>query len=248
MRLKERVALVTGGGNGIGRATALRLASEGAQVAVADIQLQAAQEVVKEIQATGKEAIAIDVNVAEWTAADEATQTVVATFGRLDILINNAGINRDAMASKLTENQWDTVLDVNLKGTFNMARAALVHMSAQKYGRVVNTASIGVRGNIGQANYVASKAGVIGLTRALALEYARYNITVNCVSPGPTDTQMAWGLPDNVREAFTKRVPLKRLADPTEIAALHTFLSSGDASYITGQCIFCDGGMSIGLL
>lgn len=245
MRFQGKVALVTGGGGGIGKATALRLASEGARVAVADMNLAQAEAVAEEC---GNGAFAMQVNVADWQAAEACVKTVVDTAGRLDILINNAGINRDVMAHKMTEEQWDAVIDVNLKGTFNMARAALAPMSAQKYGRIVNTASIGVKGNMGQANYAASKAGVIGLTNTLCLEYARHGITVNCVAPGATETAMTAGIPDKVREVMINRIPLRRMADPSEIAALHAFLASDDASYITGQVIYCDGGITVGLM
>lgn len=245
MRFADKVALVTGGGSGIGRATALRLAREGARVAVADMNLVQAEAVAAEC---GNDSFGVQVNVADWAAADACVKAVVERAGRLDILINNAGINRDSMVHKMTEEQWDSVLDVNLKGTFNMARAALVPMSAQKYGRIVNTASIGVKGNMGQANYAASKAGVIGLTRTLCLEYARHNITVNCVSPGATETTMTAGMPDKVREAIVGRIPLRRMADPAEVAALHAFLASDDAGYVTGQVVYCDGGITTGLM
>lgn len=245
MRFDGKVALVTGAGGGIGRATALRLAREGARVAVADLNLGPAEEVAAEC---GNGAFAVQVNVADWADAERCVRAVVERAGRLDILINNAGINRDAMAHKMSEEQWDAVIDVNLKGTFNMARAALEPMSRQKYGRIVNTASIGVKGNLGQANYAASKAGVIGLTRTLCLEFARHGITVNCVAPGATETAMTAGIPEKVREVMVNRIPLKRMADPSEIAALHAFLASDDAAYITGQVIYCDGGITVGLM
>jgi len=245
MRFDGKVALVTGAGSGIGRATALRLAREGARVAAADLNLGQAEEVAA---ACGNGAFAVQVNVADWAEAERCVREVVERAGRLDILINNAGINRDAMAHKMTEEQWDAVIDVNLKGTFNMARAVLEPMSRQKYGRIVNTASIGVKGNLGQANYAASKAGVIGLTRTLCLEYARHGITVNCVAPGATQTAMTAGMPDKVREALIGRIPLRRMADPSEIAAVHAFLASDDAAYITGQVIYCDGGITVGLM
>jgi len=245
MRFDGKVALVTGAGSGIGRATALRLAREGARVAAADLNLGQAEEVAA---ACGNGAFAVQVNVADWAEAERCVREVVERAGRLDILINTAGINRDAMAHKMTEEQWDAVIDVNLKGTFNMARAVLEPMSRQKYGRIVNTASIGVKGNLGQANYAASKAGVIGLTRTLCLEYARHGITVNCVAPGATQTAMTAGMPDKVREALIGRIPLRRMADPSEIAAVHAFLASDDAAYITGQVIYCDGGITVGLM
>jgi len=169
------------------------------------------------------------------------------TFGRLDILINNAGINRDAMAAKMTEEQWDSVLSVNLKGTFFCAQAALPGMRERGWGRVVNTSSIGSLGNIGQANDAASKAGVIGLTKTLALEYAKYGMTVNAVAPGPVMTAMLAGVPDTIRERIIAQVPVGRIASPDEIASVHVFLASDEAAFITGQVIFADGGMSVGI-
>jgi 3-oxoacyl-[acyl-carrier protein] reductase len=248
MRLQDKVALVTGGGNGIGRATALRLASEGAAVVVGDINSEAAEKVAGEIREAGGTASTSILNVADWTAADEAVKAIVDRYGRLDILINNAGIFLDAFAHKLTEEMWDQVIDINLKGSFNMSRAVYGPMSQQKSGRIVNTASLATRGNPGQANYVASKSGLIGLTRTLALEYARHNITVNCVSPGVTQTQMYEALPEKIRAGLVNRIPLKRVGSPDDLAALHAFLCSDDAGYITGQTISCDGGITVGLM
>jgi 3-oxoacyl-[acyl-carrier protein] reductase len=246
MRLESRVAIITGAASGIGRATALRFAEEGAHVAVADIDVEAARKVVAEIEGAGGSAIAVQVDVARPESTDAAIAAVVEAFGKLDILINNAGINRDASAAKITEEQWDSVLDVNLKGSFFMSRAAMAAMIPNKYGRIVSTASIAVRGNFGQANYAASKAGIIGLTRTLALEAARHGINVNCISPGPTRTPMAEAVPAAIKEAIIAKLPLKRLAEPSEIAAMHLFLASEEASFVTGQHIFCDGGASVG--
>jgi NAD(P)-dependent dehydrogenase (short-subunit alcohol dehydrogenase family) len=184
------------------------------------------------------------------TRRDEVERVVagiVAEHGRLDVLINNAGINRDAMSHKMTEEQWDQVLTVNLKGTFLCAQAALPRMRERSWGRVVNTSSIGSLGNIGQANYSASKAGVIGLTKTLALEYAKYGVTVNCVAPGAVMTPMLAGVPDQIREKITAQIPVGRIAEPREIAAVHAFLASDEAAFITGQVIFVDGGMSVGV-
>lgn len=253
MRLANRVALVTGGANGIGRATALRLAREGAAVAINDVSATAAHAVQQEVERAGGRALAVEADVTQRTQVEAMVAAVVRQFGRLDILINNAGINRDALTirikdghvTKLSDEQWDAVLAVNLKGTFLCAQAAALPMIEQRYGRIVNTASISARGNVGQANYAASKAGVIGLTRTLALEFARHGITVNCVAPGATKTQMTAGIPERILEEKVQRIPLRRMADPEEIANLHLFLASDESSFITGQVIYCDGGASI---
>jgi 3-oxoacyl-[acyl-carrier protein] reductase len=181
-------------------------------------------------------------------------EQALRTYGRLDILINNAGINRDALTVKVKDDEvrlmdderWDSVLEVNLKGTFLCAQAAAVPMIRQGYGRIVNTSSIAALGNIGQANYSASKAGVIGLTKTLALEWARFHINVNCVAPGATETRMTAGIPEKLREALVEKIPLRRLARPEEIAAAHLFFVSDDADYITGQVLLVDGGISLG--
>lgn len=248
MKLEGKVAMVTGGGRGIGEATCLKLAAEGAKVAVCDVVPDLAEAVVKKIKDKGGEAMAVIVDVTSLSAVEEAVKKVAEQLGGLDILVNNAGINKDAFLKKMTEEQWDAVLNVNLKGTFACAKAAAAVMSEQgRGGRIINTASIGVLGNPGQANYSASKMGVIGLTRTLALELARKNITVNAISPGFTKTPMTEGIPDKVSQWMLDRIPLKRPADPEEIASVHAFLASDEASYITGQVIFVDGGWSIGL-
>jgi 3-oxoacyl-[acyl-carrier protein] reductase len=255
MRLQDKVALVTGGGSGIGRATSLRFAAEGAKVVVADINFAAASAVAEEARAAGGQAIPAEVNVADRSSADGLIERALAAYGRLDILINNAGINRDTLfvrikdgeVKRMSDEQWDAVIAVNLKGAFLCSQAAAVPMIKQGYGRIVNTSSIGALGNIGQANYSASKAGVMGLTYTLALELARYNITVNCVAPGATKTQMTAGIPDNLRETLIQKIPLRRMAEPEEIANLHLFLASDEAAYVTGQVIFCDGGISVGI-
>jgi NAD(P)-dependent dehydrogenase (short-subunit alcohol dehydrogenase family) len=247
MRLEGKVALVTGAGNGIGEATARRFAREGAIVVANDVDVEQARSVVTELQKEGARALAIAGDVTKRAGVEAMMHHVVGEFGRLDVLINNAGINRDAMSHKMTEEQWDQVLSVNLKGTFLCAQAALTRMRERGWGRVVNTSSIGSLGNIGQANYAASKAGVIGLTRTLALEYAKYGITVNCVAPGPVMTRMLAGVPEAIREKIVARVPIGRIARPDEIAGVHAFLASDDAAYITGQVVFVDGGMSVGV-
>jgi len=247
MILEGKVALITGGGSGIGEATVKRFVKEGAKVMVLDVVEDAGNRVVDEIKKTGGEAIFVKADICEIAQVEVAVKRTLDQFGKLDILVNNAGINRDALLKKMTIDQWDKVLAVNLKGTFVCSKVAAAPMMEQKSGRINTTASIGALGNIGQANYAASKAGVIGLTKTLALELARYKINVNCVSPGATSTPMTAGMPDDIAEMFKKKIPLRRFAEPSEIAALHCFLASDDANYITGQVIFVDGGISVGL-
>jgi len=247
MPLAGRVVLVTGAGSGIGEATAHRFAAEGAVVVVNDVDVDRAQAVAAAIQKDGGKASAVGANVTRRDEVERMVAGVVAEHGRLDILINNAGINRDAMSHKMTEEQWDQVLTVNLKGTFLCAQAVLPRMRERGWGRVVNTSSVGSLGNIGQANYAASKAGVIGLTKTLALEYAKYGVTVNCIAPGAVLTPMLAGVPDPIKEKITAQIPVGRIADPAEIAAVHAFLASDEAAYITGQVLFVDGGMSVGI-
>jgi 3-oxoacyl-[acyl-carrier protein] reductase len=255
MRLKDKVAWITGGGNGIGKATALRFAREGAKLVVADMDEEAVQATVDEIQTTGAQAISVTGDVADREDVIRMVEATLEAFDGLDILINNAGINRDGLAVKIKddeirmmgEDKWDAVLGVNLKGTFLCAQAAAVPMIKQESGRIVNTSSIGALGNIGQVNYAASKAGVIGLTKTLALEWSRYGINVNCIAPGATHTQMTAGIPEKILDNLVKQIPLRRLADPEEIASAHLFLVSDDADYITGQVLFVDGGISVGV-
>lgn len=255
MKLKDKVAWVTGAGSGIGRATALRFASEGARLVLTDIEEAGLQDVAQEIRSAGGKAEIALGNVGRREDVARIVDQALRSYGRLDVLINNAGINRDGLVVKAKDDQvqlmgddrWDPVLEVNLKGTFLCAQAAAVPMIRQAYGRIVNTSSIGALGNVGQANYSASKAGVIGLTRTLALEWARFNIHVNCIAPGATETRMTAGIPEKLREALIEKIPLRRLAKPEEIAAATLFFVSDDADYITGQVLFVDGGISVGI-
>lgn len=246
MRLKDKIALITGGGAGIGRETALRFAKEGAKIFVADINTETAQKVADEIKALGGQAASCAVNVTDKDSVDAMVKACVDAFGGLDILINNAGVNRDALFIRMKEDQWDFVLDVNLKGTFLCSQAAAKAMM-KKGGKIVNTASVAALGNYGQANYSASKGGVVSLTATLALELARYNINVNAIAPGTTQTAMLDTVADDLKVKYIDRIPLKRFAEPWEIAAAHVFLCSDEAAYITGQTLFIDGGISVGL-
>jgi 3-oxoacyl-[acyl-carrier protein] reductase len=246
MRLKDKVALITGGGSGIGEATALRFAQEGAKIVINDVNEENANKVAEAIKAKGSEVLICIADVTKKSDVDNMFKQVLERFGRLDVLVNNAGINKDRMAKKMSEEEWDDVISINLKGTFLCAQAALAPMIAQKSGRIINTASIGALGNIGQTNYSASKMGVIGLTKSLALECARYNITVNCIAPGATFTPMFAKLPPEIAQKIKEKVPLDRFGDPSEIANAHLFLASDESSFITGQTIFVDGGMSVG--
>lgn len=254
MLLEGKVALITGGANGIGRATALRFSREGAHLVISDLDEQGLNKVCEQIEAEGGQ-VAISLgSVGERADVKNMVDLAVERFGRLDILINNAGINRDGLVTRIKDGEvkfmpdesWDSVLGVNLKGTWLCSQLAAVPMMEQKYGRIVNTSSIGALGNIGQANYAASKAGVIGLTRTLALEWARFNIAVNCVAPGATRTTMTEGIPEKIMEGLLSKIPYRRLAEPEEIAAAHAFLASDQAGYVTGQVLFVDGGISVG--
>jgi 3-oxoacyl-[acyl-carrier protein] reductase len=258
MRLKDKVAVVTGGASGIGRATVLRFASEGAKVAIVDVesQMELANKVAGEVKAAGGAAMFAPANVANRAQVEAMIDSVVKQFGRLDILVANAGITRDAFTirrtkegevKRMSEENWDAVLNVNLKGTWLCCQAAALPMIDQKYGKMSLTASFGIRGNMGQANYAASKAGIIGLTRTLALEFARYNINVNCIAPGATKTPMTATIPADLVAKLSEKIPLKRFAEPEEMANVHAFLVSDEASYITGQCILTDGGSTLGV-
>ncbi len=244
MAIQDRIALVTGAGQGIGRAIALKLAESGGDVVVVDINMEKANETVKAVESLGRRGLALKHDISDTRSAEEMIEESVGKMGGLHILVNNAGIVRDTLLLRMQEDDWDAVLNVNLKGTFNCTRAAVKYMSKQRYGRIVNIASIvGEMGNPGQANYAASKAGVIGFTKTVAREFAARNITCNAVAPGFIETSMTEGLSDKVRKELSSHIPMKRLGSPEDVAESVLFLASDTSSYITGQVLSVNGGM-----
>jgi len=248
MELEGQVAIVTGagrGGRGIGRSIALALATHGADIAISDFVVENAQAVAAEVErVSGHKAIAIEGNVAVWADVERLFDRVMREFGRLDILVNNAGITRDNLIIRMSEEEWDAVVDSNLKGTFLCTKAASRIMLKQKRGRIVNIASVmGIVGNAGQANYSASKAGIIGLTKTTAKELGSRGITCNAVAPGFIQTVMTDALPQDLRDQMLKQVPLARLGSPDDVAGVVLFLCTDAAAYVTGQVISVDGGL-----
>jgi 3-oxoacyl-[acyl-carrier protein] reductase len=244
MLLTDKVAVVTGASRGIGRLIALDLASRGARIVASARSASALESLIAEISAAGGEALAVAADVAVAADAERLIGTAVERFGRLDILVNNAGINRDGLLLRMKDEDWDAVLDTNLKGAFLCTRAAAKMMSKQKSGRIINISSVvGEMGNPGQANYCASKAGMLGLTKSVARELARRNVTVNAVTPGFIVTDMTDALPEKAREELVKHIPLGRLGNPEDIAFSVAFLASDQAAYITGQVLGVNGGM-----
>lgn len=245
LMLEGKVAVVTGASGGIGRAIAVAFGKAGASVAVHYNGNEAKAAAVKaEIEEAGGKAEIFRCNVADFDACSEFIKSVVKTFGKIDILVNNAGTTRDGLIMGMSEDDFDAVLDTNLKGSFNCIRFASRQMMRKKYGRIINITSVsGVAGNAGQANYSASKAGLIGLTKSVAKELASRNITANAIAPGFVKTEMTDVLPDDVKETAMKQIPLARFAEPEDIANAAVFLASDMASYITGQVLLVDGGM-----
>jgi 3-oxoacyl-[acyl-carrier protein] reductase len=243
--LSGKVALVTGASRGIGRSVALELAKQGANVVVNYAGSEAkANEVVDEIKALGQDAFAIQANVADGDSVAAMIKETVSRFGSLDILVNNAGITRDNLIMRMKEEDWDAVINTNLKGVFNCTKAVARQMMKQRNGRIINIASIvGVCGNAGQANYVAAKAGVIGLTKTTAKEFAPRNITVNAIAPGFIVTDMTDELTEEVKNAMLTQIPLSRFGNADDIAHTVSFLASDNSGYITGQTLHVDGGM-----
>ncbi len=243
--LTGKVALVTGASQGLGQAMAVRLGTAGAQVACVARNQDKLKETVAAITDAGGTAAAFACDVTDGGSVDQVIEAVVDKWQRLDILVNNAGVTRDTLVPRMSDEDWDTVLDTNLRGAFLMTRAATRPMMQQRYGRIINISSVsGLMGNPGQANYSASKAGLIGLTRTVARELAKRKITVNAIAPGFIETDMARALGDAILDEAKKRIPARRLGQPAEVADLVAFLASDAAGYITGATLTIDGGMT----
>jgi len=244
--LSGRTALVTGGGQGIGRAIGLKMAGQGADVAVADIDDEAAGRVVSEVEALGRRSVAIHMDVSSKESVETGVADAIAGLGRVDILVNNAGIIADALLMRMKDEAFDRVIDTNLRGTYYCTKAVLPGMMKARWGRIISVSSVvGLRGNAGQANYAASKAGINALTWSLAKELATRNITVNAIAPGYVATATTDVLSDRVKEAVRERIPMGRFGTPEEIVGIVAFLASDDAAYITGDVIRVDGGLAI---
>ena len=242
--LKGQVALITGGARGIGRQIALRFAGEGADIALIDVQPEALEQACAELTGLGRRAEGLTVDVTKFDQVDAAINKTLDKLSRIDILVNNAGITRDGLLLRMDEAQWDAVLNVNLKGTFNCTKAVSRVMLKQKSGRIVSIASvIGLMGNAGQANYAASKAGMIGLTKSVARELASRGITANAIAPGFIQTEMTDRLPDAVKQAMLAQIPMATFGQPLDIAEAALFLVSPASRYITGQVLVVDGGL-----
>ncbi len=242
--LSDKVAIITGASRGIGRYISVALAAQGVKVVASARNAEALESLTAEIKAQGGEALAVVADVAVEAEANNLVEQAVATYGKLDILINNAGITRDGLLLRMKSDDWDAVLDTNLKGAFLCTRAAAKFMSKQRSGRIINISSVvGEMGNAGQANYCASKAGLLGLTKSVARELARRNVTVNAVTPGFIVTEMTEKMTDKAREAMTEQIPLGRLGEAEDVANAVLFLASDQSAYITGQVLGVNGGM-----
>jgi len=246
MNFSGKTALVTGSGSGIGRSIAMLLAESGANVVINDVSQKDADATAQEIQSLGRKSLSMTASVSDRNDVQVMFERIKSQFGGLDILVNNAGITRDGFLMKMTEDQWDQVMDVNLKGVFNCCQESARIMADKKYGKIVNIASASAQmGNIGQVNYAASKGGVISLTKTLAKELAQFNITVNAVAPGFIETPMTAKVPDKVKDHLINQIPLRRAGTPEDVAQAVCFLASDAAAYITGQVLSCNGGMVV---
>ena len=244
MRLKDKVVLVTGAARGIGREIAASFAKEGCDIVAWDINMQETDELARTVEGCGRKFMAQEVDITDAAKVSEAVNKILDKLGKVDILVNNAGITKDNLLLRMSEAEWDAVIDVNLKGTFNCIKAASKLMIKQRSGKIINIASIiGIIGNAGQANYSASKAGIIALTKTVAKELACRNINVNAVAPGFIQTEMTAKLPEDVKRKMLEAIPLSKFGSPKDVAALCVFLASEEANYITGQTIVIDGGM-----
>jgi len=244
MRLKDKVALITGGARGIGRSIALLFAQEGANIVVADVNIEEAQKTAGEIQSLGGQAMAIGMDVTDFVRVEEALNKILDKTRKVDILVNNAGITKDNLILRMSQAEWDAVLNVNLRGAFNCLKAVSRPMLKQRQGKIINIASIiGIIGNAGQANYSASKAGIIALTKSAAKEFASRSINVNAIAPGFIQTDMTQRLPEELKQKMKGMIPLNRFGSADDVAHTCLFLASEEASYITGQTIIVDGGM-----
>ncbi|MDP3041742.1 MAG: 3-oxoacyl-[acyl-carrier-protein] reductase [Candidatus Omnitrophota bacterium] len=244
MRLEGKVALITGGARGIGRAIAMTFAREGADIAVADVNLEIAQKTALEIESLGRKALALEMDVTNYDLVEAGINKILDKMGKVDILVNNAGITKDNLLLRMSQADWDAVINVNLKGTFNCIKAVSRPMVKQRSGRIISIASIiGLMGNPGQANYAASKAGIIALTKTVAKELASRNINANAVAPGFIQTEMTAKLSEEIKQKMLEAIPLGKLGTPEDVANVCLFLASQESSYITGQTITIDGGM-----
>ncbi|MDI6800686.1 MAG: 3-oxoacyl-[acyl-carrier-protein] reductase [Thermodesulfovibrionales bacterium] len=242
--MQGHAAIITGGGRGIGKAIAESLAKKGVNIAVIDVNMDIAQETSAELQKLGIKSVALKADVSNSADVSNIFESAVKEFGKVEILINNAGITKDGLLLRMREEDWDAVININLKGTFLCSKEAVKAMSKQRYGRIVNIASVvAFMGNFGQANYSASKAGIMGLTKTIAKEYASRGITANAVAPGFITTAMTDALPDNVKQEMLKAIPMNRFGTVEDVAAAVAFLASPESGYITGQVIHVNGGM-----
>lgn len=246
MTVKERVALVTGSASGIGKAIAVKLAKQGAKVVINDIQQEKIDETVAEIRKSGGDAIGIRSDVTNKADVQAMFTEIYNHFGRFDILVNNVGISRDALIQKMTEDEWDLVLNINLKSYFLCTQEATKYFIQQEYGRIVNISSRAWLGGFGQANYSAAKGGVVSLTRTCAIELAKYNVTANCIAPGLIDTPLFRSFREDAQERLLKIQPINRIGQPEEVANAAVFFASDDSGYITGQTLHVCGGKSLG--
>jgi 3-oxoacyl-[acyl-carrier protein] reductase len=244
MRLEGKNALITGAAQGIGKSVALGMASEGANVAISDVNLDLAEKTAKEVQALGVKSVAIQLDVSDQDSVSRAIRTFADEFSSLDVLVNNAGITKDTVLLRMKEADWDAVININLKGSFLCMKEAVKVMAKQRYGKIISISSVvAFMGNPGQANYSSSKAGLIGLTKTVAREYAARGIRVNAVAPGFIQTAMTDALSDSVKDEMKKAIPLNEFGSPEDVSSAVTFLASEEADYITGQVIHVNGGM-----